>query len=198
MYYDLSIHDVSRETLALARRLGYKLVGSENSAEAEDIVRIVRRVHVKGSTRRDIARALSNIRTGRALVVVEPLSMEAARYAAVNKSVHVIRVAPGMHRVIDRSTKRLFEERGWGALEVTLRPAALRHRSWMRYLYISLRKAYSLDIPLVVVSDARSRWELWHPRSIAGLAEVAGIPGDAALAWFSNSARRVVMEAGLV
>ncbi|MEB3787810.1 MAG: hypothetical protein GSR78_03540 [Desulfurococcales archaeon] len=197
MYYDLSIINPTSETLAAARRLGYTIVGSQKEPGGDEVVKVVRRVHVKGSTRKEIARALGKTVKGEVLVVVEPLSLEAARYAAVNKKVHLIRVAPGMQRIIDRSTKRLFEERGWGAIELTLKPATLGEKGWFRYLYISLRKAYSLDIPVVVVSDAESEWELWHPRSAAGLAELAGIPGDAALSWFHNSARRIITMVGL-
>ncbi len=197
MYYDLSIANPTDETLATARRLGYTIVGSQKEPGDAKGVRVVRRIHVKGSTRKEIAKALSKTVREKVLVVVEPLSLEAARYAAVNKRVHLIRVAPGLQRIIDRSTKRLFEERGWGAIELTLKPATLDEKGWFRYLYISLRKAYSLDIPVVLVSDAESRWELWHPRSVAGLAELAGIPGDAALSWFHNSARRIVTVAGL-
>ncbi len=180
--------DDVESTLRIARRMGYSHLGvpvdvydDVKEAAGRLGLKLVPRIHIVAESASDV----KPIR-GRGVVVVEPLSLEAARRAAVARGVHLLRVRPGMQRVIDRSTFRLFKNRGYGAIELSLKHLLDGRTSTWRWFMVSLRRAYAYGLDLVLVSDSHSLWELWHPRSIEGLAELAGIPGKVGLSWVSN------------
>ena len=68
-------------------------------------VKLSLRATIKASTRREARLKLDRI-TSEApeveIVALEPLGLDAARYAAANRRVDVIRVEPGMERIVDR------------------------------------------------------------------------------------------------
>jgi len=204
LYADLSLRPQSTgdalELLREAARLGYKLIAIEELEEL-DKERISEESSKRGLTvvwRRTIAsenrrgfREAARGRVGR-LMVAEPLSLEAARFAASSKSFHLLRITPGMERLIDRSTKRLFSERGWGAIEVSLRLLLNNWgpREW-RYYSVSLRRAHAYGLTTVIVSDASRPEELWHPYSVIGVSAIAGLPGPLARRSITSAPRVV-------
>jgi RNase P/RNase MRP subunit p30 len=210
LYADLSLRPQSTgDAIALlkaAARLGYDLVAIEESEgldkerireeSSRSRVAVVWRRTVASADKRFMASAARG-KTG-GLVVAEPLSLEAARFAATSKRFHVLRVTPGGERLIDKSTLRLFRERGWGAVEVTLRffLGDWGPREW-RYYSVSLRRALAYGVSLVIVSDASKPEQLWHPHSIIGLSVAAGLPSLEARRCITSVPRSVVSAAGL-
>ena len=165
--------------------------GRLKSVAARYGIEVIPRVHVVADTARDLARI-----RGRGLVVVEPTSLEAARKAAIMRSVRVIRVRPGMQRIVDRSTARLLRSRGGGAIELSLASLSRGGVGSWRWFTVSLRRAFAYGIDVVLVSDSETRWDVWHPRHIEGLASLAGIPHKLGLSWISNTPRSLLMEVG--
>lgn len=155
------------------------------------------RFTVPASTRREARRGIEAAPRD-SLVVVEARSLDALRYAGVNKRVDVIRPAPGLEaRAADSSQARLFEERGWGAIEYPVsRLLGKSVTAWRRFIAMT-RMAFSHGIPLVLVSDARDPLGLWHPASLHGLLAAAGLPEDRAWALLVNSPLRVLRRRGL-
>ncbi len=187
--------------LVEAEKLGYCKVGAPYNLKP----RGARRVEhlplflVEASTRREVARALARIPVkGRAIVLVKPQGLDAARYACVNKRVAGLLLEPGGERFVDRSTANLFRERGWGIVVVPLTyiAEAPRSRRIWRFYYLALRKAYAYGISVALASGASSEWGLWHPYSAAGVAELFGIPGDYARLWLSSSPASLLSALG--
>lgn len=171
---------------------GLELSVGEARSLSEDLgVAIVCRAVLRGSRRREIAVKLRSINRN-TLIVVEAETLDVARYAAVKKSVDIIRATPESYDLIDRSQARLFRERGWGAIEISLKPVLKNPVSTLPRLIPALRRAYAYGIDLILVSDASNPYELIHPRSAAGIASLAGIPGDYALSYVSTVPRSIL------
>ncbi len=203
MYADLRVRpreaEELRRILLLARRLGYSTVavelGSVDGGEARRIgeeagVRVVTRVTLRAATRREARLALD--RAPRAdIVALAPTALDAARYAAVNKRIHIVRVEPGMERIVDASEARLLWEKGWGALEVSLSEAL---RGDWRYLSV-LRRAYAFNADTVLVSDASDETGLWSPYHVRGLLRSLGLPPSMADVWLGSAPSRLLRAA---
>ncbi len=206
-YADLSIKPVDEDSalrmIKLASRLGYKLVAIEHrdgldleriaeTARSEG-VKVVRRITVRGSTRSELRVALERaweITGGNALLVVEAESLDAARYAGVNKRVHILRIKPGTEFFIDKSQLRLFKSRGWGVFEVSL--SQLVRGSSIGYLYEVVDRVTRLNARAIVVSDAVDEYTMWSPASIVGLLHSLGLRPEQAIAWISSSPASIV------
>ncbi|GAB6147696.1 RNase P subunit p30 family protein [Stetteria hydrogenophila] len=208
-FYDLSVRPRTVEEavslLRVAARLGVKGVAVESTVFEGDLgevereasrlgVRVFLRHTVSAATRREARRGIDSAPRN-AIVVVEARSLEVLRYAAVNKRVDLIRPGPGLEAyATDRSQARLFRERGWGFVEVTLRPLTvrgLREDSWRR-IHLMIRRGFGNGVSLVFVSDASEPGELWSPAGIAGIPVVAGIPEHAALSAVYNNPYRAL------
>lgn len=209
VFYDLSVRPRSVEDavsiVRLAARIGVRGVAVEYTVFQGDLdrvreeaarlgVRVLVRYTVAASTRREARRGIDSAPRD-AIVAVEARSLEVLRYAAVNKRVDVIRPGPGMEaHATDRSQARLFRERGWGFVEVSLRPLAeggLREGSWRR-VHLMIRRGYGNGVSMILVSDATTGEELWSPKSMVGIAVAAGIPEQAALSMVYNNPYRVL------
>jgi len=192
-YYDMLVRPRSYTILeriaALAKRMGYCKLGVEgNFAPSEMLVRVS---ILKGAKRADIARLLSNVPRG-SIPIVDPEGLDAARYASVNKRVLGFIVRPGMERLVDRSTRRLFEERGWGLVVVPLSSVAsnpFSRRQW-KFVATVMRRAFAYGIDLAFASEAADPLDLWHPMHIVGLAETVDVPGVMVKTWLSSSVSR--------
>ncbi len=189
------------ELLCRMKRLGFSMAcvrvdsGIEWSVVEQEARRcgiaVVRKVVVKASTRREARIALDT--APRAEVVsLEPLALDAARYAAANKRVNLVRVEPGMERALDRGEVRILRAKGFGAFEVSLRHAIEGGVGVLKFYHRVFRRAFGLRAPLVISSGARDVLELWEPRSAAAfIAAISGVPFEAALRWLSTSALSV-------
>jgi len=148
-------------------------------------VEVLCRAVLRGETRRDIARQLSKLR-GRDLVkVVEIRTLDVARYAAVKDEIDVLRFEPEAFRYIDKSQSRLIRDGGNKPVEISL-AGILKDPSKLPKVLVALRRSFSLGIDVILVSDATRIAELIHPRGMAGIASLAGIPGDLALSYVST------------
>lgn len=207
-FADLSIKPPNLETLRdmveTCRRLGYKILAYE--AEITGIkelpsfegIKLVPRATVRGSTRREIWEGIKLVKEKfkrRVLIAVEPLSLEALRYASVNKNVDIIRVNVGIIRFIDKSQARLFRERGWGSLEFPL--STVLKGFGLKPLYDAAFRANSFEVNFIVVSDAESVKELWSPPSIIGLLTSMGVDRLKAISWISSVPAYIVERAKL-
>lgn len=185
--------------LKRARELGFSRLsvelpeglewGEVERAAGELGIRVVPRVTVEGSTRAEVRRALDRVARRGVLKAVRPRSLDALRYASVSKGVHLVRVEQGVERFIDRSEARLFRSRGWGALELSLAELGSRQ---LALLYDVSHKAHSLDLNLVISSDASSPQEMWSPLSVIGLLSSFGIPAWRAKSWLTSVPSYVV------
>ncbi len=205
-FVDLSVRpgslDDFKEIARTAKDMGICVLGldceslelsvdeARSLSEKLGVVMVCRAV-LKGSRRRDIAVKLRSTNRN-TLIVVEAETLDVARYAAVKKSIDIIRVTPESYNLIDRSQARLFRERGWGAIEISLKPVLEDPESALPRLIPALRRAYAYGIDLILVSDASNPYELIHPRSAAGIASLAGIPGDYALSYVSTVPRSIL------
>ncbi len=185
-----------------ARRLGYCIIGMKpldpsewNRIADEGLkvgVRVVKVYLVKGSNRGEVASRAVKAPRG-AILVAEARSQEVARYASVNKRFAGYVVVPGMERIVDRSTRNLFRERGWGIAIVLLRYLLeKRDKATWRYYYLSLRRGFAYNVDVALASGARDSSELWHPMSAAGVATIVGIPGEYARLWLTSAPARVI------
>jgi RNase P/RNase MRP subunit p30 len=200
-YADLSIkpgdEDVALNMIRLASKLGYRILAVEHrdSIDLERVaeiagsegVKVIRRVTIRGSSRADVRAALDKVwgSLGGALVVVEAESLDAARYAGVNKRVHALRVKPGAEAFIDKSQERLFKSRGWGAFEIPL-SYVIEGRS-IGYLYEVVYRVRRLNVRAAAVSDAVDEYMLWSPASVVGLLYSLGLKPGQAVSWISSS-----------
>ncbi len=192
------------EILHVLSQAGYRAVAFEYSGEInKDIIeykarslglRLVWRTTIKASSRRELRSAVqSAVRRKIDLISVYPLTLEAGRYAAQHKSVHLIHVPPGMDRLVDKSTLELFRQRGWGAIEVSfklflasLKEPDRKMESALRFILTTFRRASGYSLPLAISSCSETKWDVAHPRHIIGLASIAGIPEEVALEWVSR------------
>ncbi len=190
-------NEASIRLVESAKRLGFCGIGLatrpdkgiEERARNLDI-KVVFAAILDGAKRRDVARQYEALKhEGYRLFIVRPGSVDVARYASANKKYHGFIVSLGFERLVDRSTSRLFRERGWGiavvSLDHLLRRGAGSRRAW-RYYFISLRRGLAYGVPLALASCARDPSDLWHPASILGVAEVVGVPAEVAASWISR------------
>ncbi len=145
---------------------------------------------IEASTRKEAARKLSSSgKAGKPLNLVVARNINVARYASVNKRFAGLYLLPGHEKYVDKSTFKLFKERGWGVLVFPLRfllePVKSR-RTW-RFYYIGFRRAYAYGISIALASAATNPGEVWHPYSAAGVASLFGIPGEIGRIWLSSS-----------
>ncbi|BAN90382.1 RNase P subunit p30 family protein [Aeropyrum camini] len=192
------------EVLRAARRLGFTAVavpvesaGECTGQETGDAPRVYRRGYVEASTRREVRRAVDSLFRSVDFIVVKPLTLEAARYAAASKRVHMIRVDGSNLWAADRGTAEIMSQRGWGALEVSLKPLTLDPGSpsaW-RVLAVALRRSFAYGVHVFLVSDAARAHELWSPYSGASVAALLGVPWDQAMLYFSEERLRILQEA---
>jgi len=208
-FYDLSVKprntDEAVSIVKLAARMGIKGVAIEYTVFEGDLdrvkdeasklgVKVLFRYTVSATSRREARKGIDSAPRN-AIIVVEARSLEVLRYAAVNKRVDIIRPGPGMEvHATDRSQARLFRERGWGFVEVSLRPLAegeIKEGSWRR-VHIMIRRSFGNGVNLVLVSDAPTPEYLWSPKSIVGIAVAAGIPEQAALSMVYNNPYRAL------
>lgn len=211
-YADLSLRpsdeDVAIEMIRLARRLGYRILAVEyrdnidmgklSNVASSMGVKVVGRVTIRGSSRSEVRRALDSIRgiaVGETIVSVEAEALDAARYAGVNKRVHMLRVKPGMESVVDKSQVRLFESRSWGAFEVSL-AYVLKPKGWS-YISEVMRRISKLNVStrLVVVSDANDIYTMWSPASIIGLLSSLGLSPEHAARCISSTPATIASQA---
>lgn len=185
--------------MRFAARLGYSLVGVERSdridwekvrSAAGELGISARGVFVaSGATRAEMRKALEEGRGRGDLVLAVPKSLDALRYSSVRKEVHMIRVVRGMEKHIDASQARLFSNRGWGAVEVSL--SELWRPGGIQFAYEILRRAHELDLDVVITSGASSAEELWDPEAIVGLISSFSIPSLKALSWITSVPARI-------
>ena len=201
-FYTNPPNDEALERILLeADKLGYCKIGAPHNLKPGIAGRVehLPLILIEASTRRDVARALARIPgKKRAIVLVKPQGLDAARYACVNKRIAGLLLEPGGEKFVDRSTANLFRERGWGIVVVPLAyiaEAPKSRRIW-RFYYLTLRKAYAYGINVALASGATSEWELWHPYSAAGVAELFGIPGDYARLWLSSAPASLLSALG--
>jgi len=208
-FIDLSVMPRKPEYLSdiafLAARLGYSALGVDcvehkndmlREVERESKIRIVCRALIRGENRRAIAQKLHRLPRDH-VVVVEAENLDVARYAAVKKRVDIIRLSGRGLAALDRSQARLFKERGWGAIELSLKPVITDpHRNLQRFI-TAVRKAVAFGIDLIIVSDAGTPEELIPPYSAAGIVSLSGLPGEYALSFISNSPLSILIRRGL-
>ncbi|MEM0340210.1 MAG: RNase P subunit p30 family protein [Acidilobaceae archaeon] len=210
-FADLSLKPKDTETavemLRLARSLGYKLVCLEASDSidygivsklSEDLgLRLCLRVTVEGRTRKEVRVKIDQVKKSLKkdffLLAVSAKDLDALRYSATCKEVVLTRVEPGAERFIDRSQVRLFAQRGWGAVELVLRPVLVENK--LDYLYVAITRALRSGLEVIVSSDSRDVWEMWSPYHIVGLLVALGVPEAIARTWISSAGARVVERA---
>jgi len=193
----------SSRIVEAAGRLGYCILGIEGpddvfeaarSQASQHGLRVVRVYTAPGAKRAEIARSLESAPRGKVLRLAVPKAADAARYAGANKKLAGFVVEPGQERLVDRSTRRLFMERGWGIVVVPLvhlvrDPYSLR--TW-KYYYVALRRGYAYSVDLALASGARDAGELWYPYSAAGVGELVGVPWEASILWLTSSPARIL------
>ena len=145
---------------------------------------------IEATNRREAARKLSMIeKTPNALNLIHARGVDAARYAGTSKKLAGMLLEPGYEKFVDKSTAKLFRDRGWGIIVIPLKyllGAPKSRRIW-RFYYLSLRRAYAYNINISLASAASTPEELWHPYSAAGVASLFGVPGEFARLWLSSS-----------
>ncbi len=127
-------------------------------------------------------------RRGYDIVAVEPLSDEAARYAARDHNVDLVVYRPGLGRLIDASEAALLRM-GGGAVELQARLA--EREGGLRYAMVAARRATAYNVPLVVSTCASNTYEYTPPRGLEALLRVLGVPGNYAKAFVYSYPWRV-------
>ncbi|AMD31013.1 RNase P subunit p30 family protein [Acidilobus sp. 7A] len=200
-FADLSVRPKggTESLIKAASKLGIKVLGLEDtttgslngSAEAT----IIKRVTIEADKGTDIEGALRKA-DRESIVVVVPFDYVAYRRAAKSSRVDMIRFMPDSEVKPDRETLNLMVQRGGGAVEIPLRPL-LHSVSELRFLYDTLRRCYRVGLRAVIVSDAESAAELWHPLEVIGLLTTLGVPKDYAISTLTSSPGFVVSRRGL-
>jgi RNase P/RNase MRP subunit p30 len=204
LFIDLSTKPESTgldELVRVARMFGIRVIGVpvgviSGGPQCRSGVLLVPRYTVTAEARREAARALEDA-PREALVVVEALGQDAARYAAVNKRVDILRLPTRLLSLVDRSTARLFRERGWGVVEASLAPLqGGPGRAALARLLSAIRRAEAYGVPVVLVSDAEDPLGLWPPYTVAALASLSGLPWERALALVTTNPLRALARRG--
>lgn len=190
-YIDLSVSpktpDAVYEIARMAERLGYSGVGLpsglyellEGRSKPTE-VRLYRRRYYEVRSPGDISRAVSAARPGE-LLVVKPVGVQAYRRAGKIRRVSAIRLEPDSMVRPDRSERNLFAERGWGVIEISLRPLLAGDRDYLKWFYEVVGRAFKVGIRVAFVSDAEDPLELWHPAQVAALVSSLGLPPELGL-----------------
>ncbi|HIQ23551.1 MAG TPA: hypothetical protein EYH50_00700 [Pyrodictium delaneyi] len=179
------------EMASLAKMMGYRLVAIENSdpQRAREYARVFTEEGIEALTRITIeadswgmtVNILKRIALNFDLVAVKPKSVEAVRLAARDPRVGLVVLSPGMARYMDKSQAAMLRE---GGAAVELRFLPLLHggdpRAGLRGTMIIARRAAAYEAPLVVTSGARTRWEMWHPRTMHAMLVAFGLPENIA------------------
>ncbi|BES82469.1 RNase P subunit p30 family protein [Pyrodictium abyssi] len=175
------------EMASLAKIMGYRLVAVENSdpQRAREYARVFTEEGIEALTRVTIeaeswgktVNILKRVALSFDLVAVKPKSAEAARLAARDPRVGLIVLPPGMARYMDKSQTAMLRE-GGAAVEIRFLPLLYGGdpRSSLRGTMIIARRAAAYEAPLVVTSGARTRWEMWHPRTVQAMLVAFGLP----------------------
>ncbi len=204
IFADLSIKLAKEpeELVERASNLGFKVIGVEERAEYShgsleglSKVTMVRRVTFEVDSNTDLDSLLRKV-DSKTLVSVVPLDFHIYREAAKNERVDMIRFAPGTPVRPDKETLNLLLQRGGGAVEIPLRPLISNERL-LSFLYEVLIRCYRVGLRSVVVSDAESPYELWHPLEIIGLLSSLGIPREYAISSLTSSPGFVLSRRGL-
>lgn len=204
IFVDLSVRPAKEpeELIARASNLGFKVIGVGDLAEynlsnLENLfkVTIVKRVTFEADSRTDLNSLLRKV-DSKTLVSVIPLDFRAYREAAKNMRVDLIRFAPGSPVRPDKETLNLLLQRGGGAVEVPLRPL-ISNEGLLNFLHEVMARCYRVGLRSVVVSDAESPYELWHPLEIIGLLASLGIPKEYAISSLTSSPGFVLSRRGL-
>lgn len=143
-------------------------------------LRVYRKLCIKHHDESEAKRMLSTFRgAGFHVVCAEPTSLQALRWAARDSRVMLIRVPHNLIKYIDDSQARLMSV-GGGLIDVALNPLTRPgdRALALRSVISLLRRAISLGLMFVFSSEASSVVELWHPREILGLCELAGLRYD--------------------
>ncbi len=157
--------------------------------------RVYTRGFIEARTRREVRKGAETLYPKVDIVVVKPLTLEAARYSAASKKVHVIRVDESNRWAADRGTAEIFRQRGWGAVEISLKPLlSMNPRSWQAFASI-IRRLYPLGVQAFVVSDATNPFELWSPISASSLISTLGVPVEHSMLYMSEERLKSVIEA---
>ncbi len=166
--------------VALAADLGYRLLGVEAGDDVWDAasracrehgVECRRRLTIEASTSREALRILRGRKGRTGIIALRPLGVDAARFAGRDTRVRLLSGAETL-RYADRSQYRLLRV-GGGGIEADLSRVL---RGDLAYLIRLMRLCAANNIPLVLSSCAKDRWELWPPRSAASLAIMASAP----------------------
>ncbi len=204
-FYDLCIRPLSTdnaiEMVTFMKKIGYKMVGIEinENIDIDHLTRehkdsIIFRISLKVNNRSELIKKLRKLPSSKTIIAIEPFDLETARNALVSKKVDLVTIRPGLERIVDKSTRKLLEQKKFGAVEINLN-YALHHentreylRIW-RYYYQTLRRAAGYDIPLVISSCAPSTFDIWHPYHILGFASLFDVPSEKVQSWLGNPSR---------
>ncbi|MCE4614874.1 MAG: hypothetical protein F7B60_05050 [Desulfurococcales archaeon] len=179
-YVDLSVTPEHCESLTSictkARSLGFKLIGINASLLKKcDIIgndlTLIPRIVLEDTGVKDL-RNKSRDLNGLVVVIVDKLT--SLRHVPSIKNIDVIRINPEMAKYIDKSQARLLS-RTVKLLELPL-PAFTSSKNNLYRFAIAIRRMHAYDIPYTLVSDAKNKHELWHPKMMKGLLELLGIP----------------------
>ncbi|MCE4605819.1 MAG: hypothetical protein F7B59_00600 [Desulfurococcales archaeon] len=179
-YIDLSVNPEECGSLTpiceKARLLGYKLIGVNKdflekcNVKCYDLT-FIPRVVLEEKNLGDLRKKARNLDS---LVVVTVDKLSDLRRVPLVRNVNVIRINPDMAKYIDKSQARLLA-RSMKLLELPL-PIFTSTKNNLYRFAIAIRRMHAYDIPYALVSDAKSAYELWHPRMVKGLLELLGIP----------------------
>ncbi len=205
-FADLCIRPAShKEAVHMIRTLigfGYRIIGVEarNDINIESLRKefgggILQRITLRVNNKKEFNRVVSKKLVNNNIIVsVETRSLEVARLAAVSKKVDLLTLVPGLEKAVDKSTRTLLSQKGFGGIEIVLSYITRNkeNRSHIRvwkYYYQSLRRASGYMIPATVSSCAESVFELWHPMQIVGFASLFDVPMEITRSWITNVSR---------
>ncbi len=212
-YADLSVNvvpDNIDKVLGAAKRLGFiavavnELLSEEIRAGLRSGILTIPRRQVEVSRPEDLTKAISLVKPEEVLAVV-PRNLDSFRRAGRLRRIDVIRVEPGFNIRPDKSERNLIHERGAAVIEFSLRPLLTREgdaRDYMSWLRDVLLRSVQVGLRFILVSDASSEEELWHPAHVVSLLSSVGVPSQHVLAALSSGpglvlsrlARRVPLQ----
>ena len=208
-FVDLSIKPSNEKTLIemlsfLRNKLNVSVAGikygdlcrKSKELESKTGVKVVCIVELKGDTRKDIAKALLNVKKVKGLRVAVASTVDVARYAAIKNGIDVVKLEPKAYKFIDKSQSLLLKRKERKPIELSLKEV-LKEPKKLPDLLNAIRRAFSYDIDLILVSDASRVQELIHPISMAGIAGLAGVPEPLALSYVSTVPLSIIKRKGL-
>ena len=208
-FVDLSIKPKDEKTLMemlsfLKDKLDVSVVGieygnlCEKSKELEDKIgiRVVCVIELKGNTRRDIAKELLKARKVKGLKVGVASTLDTARYTAIKSEIDIVKLEPKAYKFIDKSQSLLLKRKERKPIELSLKEV-LKDPRKLPDLLNAIRRAFSYDIDLILVSDASRVQELIHPLSMASIAGLAGVPEPLMFSYISTIPLSIIKRKGL-